>query len=978
MMMPGSLTADEWFVYQNENATVSAQFIAPFEDTTGVNLTLWNATVTPGQGFYLIDLNSPIIDTRIVDLTAGIPYLFQYEWNSSLESWNQMAFTVSNHTSVDMTIAVFAMPTPRLSVPYSDYQDIINKGLQWLLSEQQVNGSWLASTDYQGEGWDAPSVASTSMAVISLINNGTVNSNVLDAVNWILLQQNSTTGAIFHKYQNQTDVVETIWAILALKAYNGTLSIYNTTVNDAMANAVDWLISAQYQIGYLYSEEGQIYSVTEDSLVYGGWSPRANYTDEPVDLHLTSLALLALNLGEATTSEYILRAQVFITRAQNHLNTNPLGLKSTDGGFLGIPNRQVGSIGSATGAGLFAMVISGLAQMNPDGVQAATNWINSNFIVDEHVGVENYLGGLYYTRMLFITDYWFFLNLGMVTGGPAFTGAQFAMLDQAIADSAQPGAGDTANWGAFFGSDSWQATAMSLMTLQTRHGPNNGKLRVEMHSNAYLKLIAPDGSTIGYNHTTGLDMTPLGASYSGVGSEPQVIEVPNPQKGYWTIVADGNSTGTIDIYAISYSSGGAQIVVQPIMTFDVNETTSLEFGVNVIRMIDNIGLVQTVVEIEHTYTIDIAITLVEEPAPSQLARLEVTATSTDPSITSIEGPEALEHEWYLYEITDASTPVTSGILTWNGVDSRWEATIDRGYFTSGEYYFSVEMRSIHTGTTMKNQTPSFIIDHQLTYALPAVVYDQNTQTIASGGFEVNSSYVAHGTIDDIEATTFDWHLYDAASGGSLIASGTLVYGLGEFSIANTSVVNLIEGSYYLRVYIVTSEAANWVNSSSVTFVLEHTLILSGAVWDISDSQVTLTGLVATSSYGPVGVVDDIEATNSSYYIFTSTGQFTGLSGTLTYSAGEWIVTVDVSSLDAGDYYIYAVISDGINEVSTAQYDFSVVEATTTTTTTTTTPTTPTSPPPGGLDPTLFLIIVGGLGGVIILVVILIILKRKKS
>ncbi|MHA3964834.1 MAG: prenyltransferase/squalene oxidase repeat-containing protein, partial [Candidatus Thorarchaeota archaeon SMTZ1-45] len=589
MMIPGSLTADEWFAYLNENATVSAQFIAPFEDTTGVNITLWNATVMPGQGFYDLDLHSPIIDSRVVDLTAGVPYLFQYEWNSSLESWNQMAFTVDNHTSVDMTIGVFAIPIPRQSVTYADYQDLINKGLRWLLTEQQANGSWLASTEYEGDQWDAPSVASTAMAVISLINNGTVSSNVLDAVNWILLQQNSTTGAIFHQSQNQTDVVETTWAILALKAFNGTLSSYNTTINDAITAASDWLMSAQYQIGYVYYEEGQPQMVTENSLVYGGWSPRANYTDEPVDTHVTSLALFALSFGGASSSEPFDRAQVFITRAQNYLQTNPLGLKTNDGGFLGIPNRQVGSIGSATGAGVFAMAVSGASQTNPEGFQAAIDWINNNFIVDEHVGIENYLGGLYFTRMLFITDYWFFLNLGMIIGGPYFNGAQFAMLDQVIADFAQPDAGDTASWGSFFGGDAWRATAMSVMTLQTRHGPNPGKIRVEMHSNAYLTMMAPDGSTIGYNHTTGLDMTPLGSTYSGAGSDPQVIEIPNPQKGHWTIVADGNSTGTIDIYVMSYSSGGYQVLKQLIVNFDVNDTSSLEFDLNVIRMIDIIG-----------------------------------------------------------------------------------------------------------------------------------------------------------------------------------------------------------------------------------------------------------------------------------------------------------------------------------------------------------------------------------------------------
>ena len=984
MMIPGSLTADEWFVYQNEDAAVSAQFIAPFEDTSGVNITLWNATVLPGQGFYYLDLYSPMIDTRLVDLTAGVPYLFRYEWNTSSESWNQMAFTVYNSTYVDMTVAVFAMPYPRPVMTYTDYQDLINKGLHWLLNEQDAGGYWSASTEYNGEQWNAPSVASTAMAVISLINNGTVSSNVVDAVNWILSQRNLATGSIFHQSQNQTDVVETTWAILALEAYNGTLSTFNTTINDAITAAEAWLISAQYQIGYIYYEEGQPQLVTENSLVYGGWSPRANYTDEPVDLQVTSMALFALFFGDASvSSEPFERARMFISRAQNDLQTNPFGLKTNDGGFLGIPSRQIGSVGSATGAGAFAMALSGAAQTNPNGFRAALNWINNNFIVDEHVGVENYLGGLYFTRMLFISDYWFYLNLGMVVGGPQFSGAQFAALDQAIADFAQPGAGDTASWGSFFGGDSWRATAMSIMTLQTRHGPSLGELRVEMHSNAYLTLIAPDGSTIGYNHTTGLDMTPLGSTYSGAGTDPQVIEVPNPQKGHWTIVVDGNSTGTFDIHVMTYSSGGDLVINTTITEFGVNETTSWEFDLNVIRTVDTFGLVQDLEYFEHDYSIDITMNVVEYPDPSMLVRLEVTATSTDPSIGAIEGPEALEHVWYLYDVTDPLTPVALGTLTWNGIDSRWETTFDSGYLVNGDYFFSVGLRSLHSGATMRNQTPSFTIEHQLSYSLPTVIYDQATQTFASDSFAVDSSYAPHGTVDDTEATVHDWYLYDAASGGSLIDSGTLAYSSGLFSISNTTVADILEGGCYLRIHIVTSQASRWVNGSTVAFILEHTLNLSGATWGSAASQVTLSGLIATSSYGPIGTVDNIEATNSSYYIFTSTGVFTGLSGALSYSSGSgtWDVTVDVSSLAAGDYYIYAVISDGINDVSTQDFDFTVEEATTTTTTTSTTTTTATTTPTtstGGLDSTTMILVVGGLGGAVVVIIILMALRKKQA
>lgn len=983
MMIPGSLTADEWFVYANDNATVSAQFIAPFENINGINITLWNATAMPGPGFVDIDLYQPKIDTRLVDLTAGVPYVFTHEWNTSQFNWMQMAFTLENDTSADMAIGVFAIPGSKPTVSYTDYQGLVNKGLRWLLNEQNTEGYWMANTEYNDDSWDAPSIASTAMATIALMNNGTSNNNLTKAIDWILSLQNVTSGAIFHSSQNQTDVVETTWAILALHAYNGTLLAYNATIDGAIADAVDWLISAQYQVGFEYYEEGQPRIVDENSIVYGGWSQRANNTDEPVDIHVTSLALAALNLGGISSPDPVVRAQVFISRSQNHLQTNPIGLKSTDGGFLGMPSRQVGSLGSATGAGLFAMAVSLARDNNPEGYMAAIDWVNNNFNMNEHVGVENYLGGLYFTRMLFISDYWFYLNLGMVLAGNQFNAAQFAELDQAIADWAEPDADDTARWGSFFGGDAWQATAKNIMTLQTRHGPNPGKLRVEMHSDAYLTLVAPDGSTIGYNHTTGSIMTPLGATYSGPESEPQVIEVPNPEKGYWTIVGDGNVSGNFDIIVTTYSSGGNMFFSWPFGNYVVNETTGWEVEFNVFRTVDVIAVVTAVRQLDFDYQIDIALQFVDEPGPPHIGRLQVTASSTDPNIADIEGTEAIEHMWYLYDRTDNSTPLASGVLVWNAVDSRWDGAYALGGLTNGDHYFSVVFRTIRTELTVKNQTLAFTIAHALSFALPTVTYDQDTQTILSGGFAVDSTYTVHGTVDDIEATVYEWYLYDAASGGTMATSGVLTYSSDEFAIGNTTVASLQEGSYYLRVFIVTSQASLWVNGSSVAFVVGHSLILSGDTWAIDAGTVTLSGLTATSSYGSIGIVDNLEAVNSSYYIFTSTGVYAGLSGDLSFDAPseEWSVSIDVSSLTEGDYYVFAVISDGINEVSTAHFDFTVEGTTTTppTSTTTTTTTSPTTSPttPGPLDPTMMILIIGGLGGVVV-VVIIVALKKRQS
>ncbi|MHA1936509.1 MAG: prenyltransferase/squalene oxidase repeat-containing protein, partial [Candidatus Thorarchaeota archaeon] len=549
---------------------------------------------------------------------------------------------------------------------YTDYPDLINKGLDWILNEQNADGSWNFSMEGDmGEDWIAPSVASTAMSVITLLNNDTVTSAVTSAIDWILNQRNTTTGSIYHPYQNGTDVLETIWGILALNAYNGTLVAANTTIMGTIANATDWLAEAQWLDGDLFWDNGWS-TVQAPYGYYGGWTQELNGTDdpEPADLYVTSLALLALSQGGYTNSGTFDAASTFITHAQNDLHSNPFTLRTNDGGFLGIPSRQAGSMGSATGAGLLSMYLTGDSVDNPGGYQAGVDWINNNFILDEHVGVENYIGGLFYTRMLSIIDYWFYLNLGMTTAGQYFTEAQFAELDLTIANYASEDAGDTATWMGLFGDDTLQQTTKSIMSLQTRHGPNSGTLRVEMHSNAFLSMVAPDGlTTIGYNRTSGTDMTPLGSTYSGVDSDPQIIEIPNPEKGIWTIVGDGNATGLFDLVIETYSSGGVLTSTQTYSNYVVNSTTTWELLLSVFSMIQPSAMIVGETSIE--YDVAISSLAVSYTEPTGTAVVEVAAVSSDPMIGAIEETDALESVWYLYNIDDNSNQLC--LVIWSGI-----------------------------------------------------------------------------------------------------------------------------------------------------------------------------------------------------------------------------------------------------------------------------------------------------------------------
>jgi len=809
-----------------------------------VNISIWNVSAQPGPGYITYDVLGPILDTRLVDLGAGVPYAYDFEYNTTTIMSNQLAFSIDNVSSASTAVGIFSIGLPP-AVSYTDYEDLINKGLDWILNEQNSDGSWNYAMEADGGGdWIAPSVASTAQSVITLLNNNTIGTPVTSAIDWILNQRNTTTGSIFHPYQNATDVIETIWGLLALNAYNATLMTANATIMGTITNATNWLADAQYLDGDLFWDNGWT-PIEAPYGYYGGWTEQLNGTDdpEPADMYVTSLALLALNQAGYTNSETFDAADAFIMHAQNDLYTNPYGLRTNDGGFLGIPSRQTGSMGSATGAGLLAMYLTGASTDNPDGYQATSDWINNNFILDEHVGVENYMGGLFYTRMLALTDYWFYLNLGMTTAGQFFTEAQFEALDLAIADGAMEDAGNTAFWMGLFGDDSLEQTAKCIMSLQTRHGPNAGTLRVEMHSDAYLSMIAPDDSTtIGYNHTSGTDMTPLGATYSGAASEPQIIEIPNPETGFWTIVGDGNATGSFDLVISMYSSGGLLVFSQSYSDYIVNGTTSWELSLNVMRPILPLAMIVGELSFEYDYEVTISSLDVTYSDPATNAIVEVTAVSSDPIISDIEDTEALEHMWYLYSITDNSTPIQSGELVWNTTTSSWAGEADTSLIANGEYYFSVSFRTIRTASEVRNQTESITVAHYLSGSLPTISYGQDTQTIESTSFAINSTYFSHGVVDDTEATTHTWYLYDAASGGNQVKTGSLDYSDGEFAIANVSVDDLASGDYYLRVHIVTSQANLWLNgsTSALTVIASTTTTTTTTTTDTTTTDTTPT------------------------------------------------------------------------------------------------------------------------------------------
>jgi len=85
-------------------------------------------------------------------------------------------------------------------------------------------------------------------------------------------------------------------------------------------------------------------------------------------------------------------------------------------------------------------------------------------------------------------------------------------------------------------------------------------LKIEGKSPVNIRVTAPDGLRVGYDPDTGGVINEIpGAIYSGLGTEPQVIEIPNPLEGTYTVDVYGTGSGLYTITLTSTSTDGTTV-----------------------------------------------------------------------------------------------------------------------------------------------------------------------------------------------------------------------------------------------------------------------------------------------------------------------------------------------------------------------------------------------------------------------------------
>jgi len=264
----------------------------------------------------------------------------------------------------------------------------IKIGLQWLVEQQEENGSWQ----------NYPAI--TALSVIAVINS---NPN------------------INYEFEPVAEGLNFLASCAKLNGsiYTDNMPNYNTSIclmafKEAKDPQYDELIdkAEKYLLG-LQIDEGEGY--TPDSLYYGGvgyggdqrpdlsnlqWALEAMLEREPI-----STDEVNLNKKEITNLQekklFFDKALVFLAKCQNLQEYNPEEYSVNDGGFMYEPGiSKAGgstSYGNMTYAGLKSMIYAKLGKDDPR-VQAAYDWITRNFVVETNPVLGNQ--GLYYYYLM--------------------------------------------------------------------------------------------------------------------------------------------------------------------------------------------------------------------------------------------------------------------------------------------------------------------------------------------------------------------------------------------------------------------------------------------------------------------------------------------------------------------------------------------------------------------------------------------------
>lgn len=317
---------------------------------------------------------------------------------------------------------------------------------------------------------------------------------------------------------------DTSMAVIALLANKDIREKYKAKIEDAK----NFLVGAQ-NIEPMYSSS---------DILYGGWPYYKG--DRWADLSNTQFVLLALyeakKAGFTVPEGTFDKAKIFVTRCQNLKATNPDFSFYDDGGFIYQPAGRHWanglSYGSMTAAGIWSLHCSGVASTDTR-IQKGLEWLATKYYVDQNFRIGN--TWLYY--------YLFSVAKAYLLTGTTTIGGHDWYIDISNFLVARQVDG---RWPSVFWEEPDELTTVeAILALQTKAPPVVSRsITFKVDSPADLHVYDPLERHVGIDYTTwAVELEIPGATYSGPGTEPQIITIPDPVAGTYKVELVGRAIG---------------------------------------------------------------------------------------------------------------------------------------------------------------------------------------------------------------------------------------------------------------------------------------------------------------------------------------------------------------------------------------------------------------------------------------------------
>ncbi len=256
-------------------------------------------------------------------------------------------------------------------------QRAVDAGLHYLRLNQGDDGSW------------SNSVGITALGLRAFLQSHrgydeTDGAFITRPIEFLLAHINDD-GSISETNQNRN--YNTAVAMTGLSAAD------NAEYATLLGNAQAFLKGLQIDEAEGYESEHAYYG----GIGYGG--------DERPDLSNAYMALEGLQATATDPEDPVWeKALLFVSRSQNHSESNDQEWAANDGGFTYMPgfspNGGTSSYGGMTAAGLLSLLFAGVDKEDAR-IQAAYDWIQANYTLDHNPGSDGGQQGLYYYYNVF-------------------------------------------------------------------------------------------------------------------------------------------------------------------------------------------------------------------------------------------------------------------------------------------------------------------------------------------------------------------------------------------------------------------------------------------------------------------------------------------------------------------------------------------------------------------------------------------------